>query len=657
MAGPISLTQVDFDEIKEGLIDYLKSTKQFTDFDFAGSNLQVILNMLAYQAQLNAYSTNLIANESFLHTSTIRKNVVANARSIGYVPTSARSAVSFVDFEFLLSPEDYPGGLPQSILIQPGMIFSTNGGNGNFIFNVMEPQVAAVSNTGLCTFENTEVYEGNRLESNFTVDLSDYDQKFVLMNQNIDETTIRVEIQEEPTSNETKYYRRADNLVELTKESRVYWLEEIDRGYYQLTFGDGLFGKSLNDGAKIYISYIVTNGPEGNGIQFTTNFNYVGRAVDNNGISVVSRPSIVSVTKSEGGAFPEDVSSIKFRATKEYAAQNRCVTTEDYDVLVRKVYPAIDDVYVYGGETLRPEPEYGRVYVSIKPSTGDTLSNLAKQYIKKSLDPYRVGSLDIVITDPDILYVEVDSLVYFDEKRTIKDSASIQATVNEALSKYVLSTAIAKFGGALSYSKIICVIDDSDPSITRNDTNLIMRKDMSIVPFAFATYEVCVENPVKADKDRAVVESTGFQLEIDGVDNETIFYFKNDHETIRHIIEDEQKYLVSDVYVYYINEFNEEVKVNLYETDSQVLKMKNIPFDDKDITPFGILYHETGELEIGMRYKRGIKFTNTSLPNNVIQARFTPDNKDIIAKESMFVKLDVHESNIRSIIDTQISGS
>ena len=657
MAGPISLTQVDFDEIKDGLIDYLKSTKQFTDYDFNGSNLQVILNMLAYQAQLNAYSTNLIANESFLHTSTIRKNVVANARSIGYTPNSARSAVSLVDFEFQLAETNYQGGFPQSIVVQPGILFSTSGGNGNFTFNIMDPQVAAVTNDGLCQFDDIIVYEGTRLETTFTTDLSDYNQRFVLMNQNVDVTTIRVEVREEPTSSETKFYRQADNLVELTKNSRVYWIEEIDQGYYELTFGDNLFGKALNDGSEIYISYIVTNGPEANGIQFPNNFNYVGRSVDSRGNSVISRPNVTSVSRSEGGALPEDVSSIKFRATKEYAAQNRCVTTEDYDVLVRKVYPAVEDVYVYGGETLTPEPEYGRVYVSIKPTTGDTLSNLTKSYIKKSLNPYRVGSLDIVITDPDILYVEVDSLVYFDEKKTIKDDASIIATVNEALSRYVLSTAIPKFGGAFSLSKINCVIDDSDKSITRNNTDLVMRKDLSIVPNTFATYEVCSENAVKPDKDASSVQSTGFKLQIDGVDEETTFYFKNDYQTIRYVIEDEQRYQISDVYVYYLNEFDEEVKVNIYETNTQILKMKNVPFEDKDITPFGILYHETGELEIGMRYKNGIIFTSTEQDSNVIEVRFTPQDKDILSKESMFLKMDVSKSNIRAVIDTQISGS
>ncbi len=655
MAGPISLTSVDFDEIKQGLVDYLKSTKQFTDYDFAGSNLSVILNTLAYQSQLNSYTANLVANESFLHTSTIRKNVVANARSIGYTPHSARSAISTTDFVYQLDTEDYPSGLPQSILIRPGILFSTNGGNGNFTFNIIEPQIASVSNNGYCEFNDVVVYEGTKIDSKFTVDTTDYNQRFILMNNNIDSTTIRVEVQENPTEESTSFYRQADNIVELTKDDRTYWLEEIDRGYYELTFGDGLFGKELVNGAIINISYVVTNGEEGNGMQYVENFNYVGAAVDSNGTAVLTRPTVTTVSKTEGGSRVEDVSSIKYRAPRQWAAQNRCVTSEDYDVLVRKVFPAVEDIYVYGGETLSV-PEYGRVYVTIKPTTGDTLSNLTKSYIKKSLNPYRVASLDIVLKDPDILYIEVDSLVYFDEKKTLKDIESITATVRESLNRYVLSTAIPKFGGALSYSKLVSVIDDSDKSITRNNTGLIMRKNLKILPNNFATYEVCTDQPVKADKDRPSVYSSGFKLEVNNQLDERIFYFENDHETIRFNNEEEER-LISDVYAFYIDELGAKVKVNFYETDTNILKIVNVPFEDKNITPFGRLYFDKGEVEIGMEYKRGIKIIETEESSNIIEVKMIPENKDIIANESLFLKVDVSKSDIRSIIDVQLPGS
>ena len=655
MAGPINLTEVDFQEIKDNLIGYLRSTNQFTDYDFGGSNLSVILNLLAYQAQLNSYSANLVANESFLHTSTIRKNVVANARQIGYVPGSARSAVSIIDFDIQLDPTDYPSGLPETLQIPSGMVFSTNGGRSNFTFNTLQPQVAGVDNSGLAKFRNVEIYEGSMVRTLFVVDKSDYNQRFILQNPKTDVTTLQVEVTEDVSSEETFFYKPADNLVETTKESRVYWVNEIDRGFYELTFGDGLFGKQLVDSAKIYVSSVVTSGPEGNGIQYNSSYNFVGSIFDSFGTRVISPVEVISVSKSEGGALAEDTSSIKFRAPREYAAQNRCVTAQDFDVLVRKVFSAIDDLYVVGGETLTPA-EYGRVYITIKPTNSDTLSNITKNYIKRSLDPYRIASIDIVINDPEILNVEVDSLVYFDEKKTVKDQASVTATVNAALNNYVVSTVIPKFGGALSYSKIVCVIDDADKSITRNNTSLIMRKDLKIVQNTDATYEACLEQPIQQNKDKPAVYSSGFRLEVDNQIDERVFYFENDYETLReYSVEDPQ--MISDIYCFYINEFNEKVKVNFFESESNVLKVVNVPFEEKNITPFGVVYHEKGEIELGYSYKRGIKFVSTEVVSNIIEIRCIPQNKDIIAKETLFLQVDVSKSNIRSIIDTQIAGS
>jgi hypothetical protein len=464
LAGPIQLTEVDFEEIKDNLINYLKSTKQFTDYDFAGSNLQVILNLISYQAQLNAYSTNLIANESFLHSASIRKNVVSNARSIGYVPTSAKSAYTLIDFQFQLESTDYPSGYPQFATIKPGIAFSSNTGKQNFVFNVIDSQVAAFNNSGLVTFNNVPVYEGTYLTHTFDVDQSDYNQRFVLENANIDTTTIRVEVQEDPSEERTFFYKKADNLVELTGESRIYWLEEVDKGHYELTFGDGYFGKALKDGGKIFVSYLVCSGPEANGIQGANNFNFVGGAFDSNETRILEPCEVITVSTTAGGAVVESVDSIKFRAPKEYAAQNRCVIAQDYDALIRKVFPAVDDIYVFGGETLEI-PQFGRVYVAIKPSTGDSLSAITKNYIKKSLDPYRVASLDIVLIDPEVLYVEIDTLVYYDEKKTVKDTSAIIATVNDTLRGYIEATATPRFGGVLRYSKLVGIIDISIRSI------------------------------------------------------------------------------------------------------------------------------------------------------------------------------------------------
>ena len=651
MSGPINLTEVDFEEIKDNLIAYLKSTKQFTDYDFAGSNLQVILNLISYQAQLNAYSTNMIANESFLTTSSIRKNVVANARSLGYTPVSARSSFSLVTFQFQLQQSNYPSGFPLFVEVRPGMSFTTSDGSRSFSFNILDTQVAAVNNLGIVKFENVSVYEGTYVNSRFVKDESEFNQKFVIENKNVDVSTLRVEVQEDPSVELLQFYRRADNLVELTEESRIYWIEEVDKTYYELTFGDGYFGKKLQNDAKIFCSYLISSGDLANGVQNTVNFRFVGNAFDSEGIRVTALPSVISVSPSEGGDTIESIGSIKFRAPREYSAQNRCVVSEDYEALVRRVFPSVEDMYVYGGETL-DIPEYGRVYIVIKPKTGDSLSNTAKNYIKRSLDPYRVGSLDIIFKDPDILYVELISQVYYDEKQTLKDSAAITATVRNSLMKYVKSSAVPKFGGAVKYSNIVGIIDDSDPSITRNSTELVMRKDFSVVLNQPATYEICFNQVIPVNKEKSSIYSTGFRLELEGSDDPRTFYFENDPNTIRSKTESDPS-LISEIYCFYFNDLNEKIKVNLYNNTFNEVVALDVSDGDQEILPFGVLDYERGEVMIGYEFKNGVIFSNSDKVGNIVQIRTLGNKEEVFAKESVFLSLDVESSDINATIDTK----
>ena len=655
MSGPIQLTEVDFDQIKNNLIDYLKSTKQFTDYDFDGSNLQVILNLIAYQAQLNSYTANMVANESFINSAVLRKNVVANAKSIGYTPASARAANCLIDFDFQLNSNNYPAGFPDSIFIPPGLGFSTNTGLDSYTFNFVDRENAAVNNEGLCQFRDVSVFEGNLLSATFTVDESDFDQKFILANPQIDATTIRIEVQETPNQDATTFYRRADNLATLTEESRVYWLDEVDKGYYELIFGDGLFGKKLQNGSKIFVTYLVTNGPLANGIHGNTNFVYIGNTFDSNGQRVLSIPTISGASTTVGGSDAESIPSIKFRAPRENAAQNRCVVAEDYDVLIRRIFPPVEDIYIYGGETLEI-PQYGRVYIAIKPKTGDTLSRVTKNYIKKSLDPFRIASIDIKLVDPDVLYIEVDDIVYFDKKKTLKDKAAIESVVITALERYALSDVVPKFGGAIRYSSVLCAINDADDSITRNNTTLRMRKDVTIVPNTFATYEICFEQEIKRDRDNVTVYSSGFGLELNGVLDPRVFFFENDPSTIRMKTELSQE-MICDIKCFYINEFDEKVKVSFFRNPENELIVIDEDGDGQEATPFGVLHFEKGEIEIAYEFKNGIKIINTEINPNVIEVRAIPENMDIFAKESVFIKLDVSKSDIVASVDTKIAGS
>lgn len=621
MAGPIQLTEVDFQQIKNNLIEYLKSTKQFTDYNFDGSNLSVILNLIAYQAQLNSYATNMISNESFLASSTIRSNTVLNARMLGYLPTSQRSAVISVDLKFQLDANNFPNHTyPTYLEIRPGMCFSTNTGTiGNCIFNVIETQVAAVSGQGVCEFRNLLAYEGFSTSVNFTVDKANYNQRFVIENSLIDTSTIRVEVQEDPNVDVNTYYQPATNLVELGPDSRVFWIEEVENGYYQLTFGDGLFGKELENGAKIFISYIISNGELANGIQRNDNFRFVGRVYDSTGTRIRTLPEILNSPMSTGGANLEETSSIKFRAPKYYGAQQRCVTTSDYEALIRQIYPAVQDVFVYGGETL-PIPVYGRVYIIIKPISGESLSNTTKNFILKSLSDYRIASLDVVIQDPTILYIECVSNVYYDDRKTNKDSSSITAAVKTTLLNYANSPSVAKFGGVVRYSRVVGAIDDSDTSITRNNTTLRMRRDIKILPNTRSSYTICFSNAFLNDSTRTTLWSTGFKLERDGVLDGITYYFEDDG--LGHI--------------------------RLFCYDS--LNSKSI----SDVN-FGTVDYTTGVVKLG--YQTPITFVSTTIPNGVIEIRVRPKTQDIHATHSIYLSVDVSKSHIESSVDREIIGS
>lgn len=628
MAGAIQLTEVDFKQIKDNLVNYLKSTDKFTDYDFEGSNLSVILNLIAYQAQLNAYTTNMVANESFLSSATLRDNVVANARQIGYTPTSAKSAMSLITFEFDLGSNGdladlYPNGLPQYLELRPGPTFTTSSAQNSFQFNIIDTQTAAVNADGVCTFENIPIYEGFTMSESFTFDSDDYHQRFVLDNSNIDTSTIRVEIQEDPNETSTFFYKQANNLTTLTAESRTYWIEEVQQEKYELTFGDGYFGKSLADGAIIHVTYVVSNGEVANGIRGENVFVFRGSVFDYFGGAVSDKPTVTNVSTSNGGSSIESVPSVKFRAPKSYSAQNRCVTPTDYETIIRTIYPGIDDMYVYGGETLEI-PEYGRVYVVIKPTSGEYLSNSTKNYIKKSLEPFRIASLDIVMEDPEILYVEAESTVYYDEQTTTKDSTAIIADVKSTLTDFSNSDIVARFGGSVRYSRIVGAIDDADDSITRNNTILRMRKNMVALENTAATYEVCFNNPLRIDNTRSVIYSTGFMFPND----DTVYYFKNEPQSL----DSDQ----GRIYLFYFDEFNDEVIVN------------------KD---FGTIDYTKGEILIG--FQKSVTISSTTLANNIIEVRSYPleMGQDINGKGTIYLSFDVSKSTIAALVDTDTSGS
>lgn len=628
MAGAINLTETDFQQIKDNLINYLKSTEKFTDYDFDGSNLNVILSLIAYQSQLNAYSTNMVANESFLASASIRENVVKSARQIGYVPNSATCSQTTVTFTVDLKDEGdledtYPQGLPAYLQLRPGEYINAYNNNRSYSYTVIDTQSAAVKSDGVCLFEDVIIYEGVYLTEKFVKDENDYSQRFILENTNIDVKTIRIEVQEDPNEEVNQFYRRANNLTELDSEDRYYWVEEVNKEFIEITFGDGYFGRALQDGAIIKVSYIVTNGSEANGIKGTDDLKMSGVLYDYYGGVVQSDPTFLISSTTSDGAEIETTSEVRFRAPKSYAAQNRCVTPSDYESVIRKIYPGVDDMYVFGGETMEI-PEYGRVYVVIKPKTGEKLSGITKQYLKNSLENYRIASLDIKFEDPEIIYVEADTIIFYDNSKTDKDNSSIIAAAKASLIEYNDTNVISRFGGSVRFSRIVGIIDDSDYSITRNRTKLRLRKNVQANLNTLSTYEICFENQAEYNKQDSVIFSTGFRLEGDG----RTYYFENVPQNVD--VE------MGDIQLYFFDESNTKVII------------------DKN---FGTVNYYTGEIKLG--YDKPFTISSTILSDNLIEVRMIPINtgQDIIAGKTVYLDFDISSSKFAAVIDREISGS
>lgn len=625
MAGAVQLTEVDFEQIKKNLVNYLKSTNKFTDFDFDGSNLSVILNLIAYQAQLNAYSTNMIANESFLASSTIRRNVIKNAKMLGYVPKSVTAAVNEVSFTFDLFDipnvdEIYPNGFPNYIQINPGVVFVAKGSKKQLRFNALDSIKASVDSNGVALFNSVPLYEGTILTTSFTQDDSVFNQRFILENKNIDTTSIRIEVQENPNEDATKYYTRATNLTMIDEESRVYWLEEYEDGYWELTFGDGVFGHKLINGAKINVTYLISAGEEGNGIKNPESLVYAAVGSDSSGNKVTLTPLVTKVGGSQGGSPEETVPSIKFRAPKQYSAQNRCVTVKDYETIIRNVYPGIEDMFVFGGEEMEI-PEYGRVYAVIKPEGSDHLSSSAKIYIKESIEPFRVASLDIKIIDPDVLNIEVESDVFYNQTSTKKDAAGIRSDIIQLLQELAESKVVRNFGGNVKYSKIVGSIDDANEAIIRNTTKLRMMKKFEVPINTSSTYEICFENSLEVDNNNPVIYSTGFRIP----DSQFVHYFENEPQ-----VGFEE---MGNIRMFHFNEFNEKV------------------IDNK---LFGSIHYPTGEIKLG--YVNPITISESLIADSAIEVRAYPSDsgKSVFARKSVFLRMNLEDSLISVYTENEV---
>jgi len=597
-------TNLDFNDLRAQIKDYLRSNSNFTDFDFEGSNFSVLIDTLAYNSYITAYNTNMAVNESFIDSATLRENVVSLARNIGFVPRSKKSAIATVNFTVNVS-----GISARSVKLNAGIVALGSVENGNYIFSVPEDITVTPNSNGIATFSNISIYEGNFLEKTWKVNDSLPNQKYIIPNASVDSSTIRVTV-----GNEN--YESYSNIFDVDASSRLFLTQEIEDEKYQILFGDNILGKKPTVGEDITATYIVNNGSSGNG---AANFTFAGRLTYLLGgveTDVTQGISLITTTQaSENGDEIESIDSIKYLAPRVYASQYRAVTSHDYIGLIPFLYPNIDSVSAYGGEELDP-PQFGKVYVTVKPKNGEVLSDVAKDSIKNDLKKYTVAGIKQEFIDLKYLYVEYDSTVSYDSG-FIANSLDLNSRIISSIEKYAKSSDINSFGGRLKYSKLQSQIDNVDTGITSNITKLVMRRNMVPLYNQLATYELCYANQFHADLEGFNIRSSAFK--IDGVEG--------------------------DVFL-----------TDLPNADGKTGVIKFFTYDNSTITYInnnaGTVNYTHGEIILFP-----LTITSTTLTER-IEVEVTPESNDIIAKESLYIVLDTTENSKLTLLeDVIVSGS
>ena len=587
------VANLDFENIKTSLKEYLRSQNDFTDYDFEGSALATLIDTLAYNTYYTAFNTNMVVNELFIDSATLRDNVVALAKQLGYRPKSATSPTAYISFTVTYTNAT----TDKELTLQEGTGFISN--YDNVIYNyVVTSDVKAQVINNVATFVNVPIREGTVLSSTFVVNTASKSQRFILDNTSIDSNTVKVTVYPGGgTFNEP--YLLADNILGVDGTSKVFFLDEIEDERYEILMGDGVLGKKLDNNSRIDVSYLTTSGPASNGVKA---FVFSGVIENENGVSPNAfTVNITSTTPASGGEEIETTQKIKYTAPKAYGTQNRAVTANDYEAIVRQVYPATSDIIIFGGEDQDP-PEYGKVFISLKPTDASYLTSLTKSQIIADLKKYVIASVEPKIVDPSILFVEISSKIYYNSGMTDQTPANIRDKVIGGVQSYLDTSDTEKFNGKFRYSKMVGVIDDADVSINSNLTSITMRKDFYPQLNSTFYYEVCFQNAFDEDCDDPVLSSTGFRV---------------------------TEYPNFDVYVE-----DRDKKIVLYRLDSVTGEKVVLDSDIGDID------YVKGELKM-----YALTIIKGSFFDNRISLRVKPLSNDIKAMREVYLDVDVPNSS------------
>jgi hypothetical protein len=605
MATKLEISELDFDGIKANLKTFLSQQDEFTDYNFEGSGMSVLLDTLAYNTHYLAYNANMLANEMYLDSADLRSSVVSLAKQVGYTPTSCTASSAVLD----VLVNNASGA---SLTMSRGTKFTTTVDGQSYSF-VNNADVSIAPASGVYQFNDLTVYEGSYLNYKYTVSTSDIDQRFIIPNDSVDTTTLTVKVQESSSDSTTNTYTLATGISALDSTSKVYFLQEVEGGRFEVYFGDGVLGKAVADGNIVILDYINCNrdGPNG-----ASSFTLSGT------IGGFSSATITTDSNASGGTGLESIRSIKYNAPRDYTAQDRAVTAEDYKVLVKTLYANAQSVQVYGGEDAET-PDYGKVYISIKAKSGSNLTTATKETIVTSLKKYAVASVTPVIIDPETTYITVVVNFKYNSGITTKDVTTLQTNVLSKVATYNNDT-LEDFTGMFRYSQLVEDINGADTSILSNITTVKMYKYFTPTLASALKYTLNFNNALYNPH-------SGHNASGGGIISSTGFKFNNDSSANEHFLDDDG---AGNLRAYYLSG-----ATRIY-TDST----------------YGTVNYTTGEVILTSAHLTSISTVDGATSTRV-RVFAIPNSNDIVPVRNQILSIDTSNSTITGEVDAITSGS
>ena len=608
----LSVTEFDFDEVKDNLKVFLSGQTEFTDYDFEGSGMNAMLDVLAYNTHYLGFNANMLANEMFLDSASLRSSVVSHAKTLGYIPNSARAAVATVNVVLNTSSLT-------SATMAAGTVFKSTVDGTDYQFVTSDSITASTVGSSI-PFLLVKIYEGTFVTTRYTVDSTDADQRFLVPNRRADTSTLKVVVQNSSSDNTTTTFTQATDITQVTDSSNAYFLQEVENGKFEVYFGDGVIGTALSDGNIVILTYVVSN---------TTAANSASIFKNSASIANVTDVSVEVVDVANGGSEPETITSIKYNAPLDYASQGRCVTTEDYKVYAKKLYANAKSVQVFGGESgsfdtslgVVSTAEYGKVFISIVSTTGLNLTTSEKKQLVTDFGKYTVASITPVIVDPETIFIILNVTFKYDSSKTTSSASQIESEITNDLTSYNTNT-LEQFEGLFRHSKITRLVDDANSSILNNTTNVTLGKFFTPTTTAAASYNLYFNNALYNPH-------TGHNASGGGILSSTGFFISGD-TTNEHFFDDNGEGVVR---LYYVQS-----GIKVY-TDSTA----------------GTINYATGAIAIDSIFITTVSDVDGGTSTQ-IRITVIPNSKDIVPIRNQVLKIDFTNSTITGQVDTIAVG-